>query len=197
MPYVLHGLPAPARKSAARRRNTLCQRIAGIQLPDWATVPDAGSHQPVRHGLIHRLLNIGQKTCNTRIGLRHFGCTGVQQVIQVGLNVVLQPVEPVALIKEITAGHDALLQDCRIVLVIHKHVAFFGIQRRRLSSRESFVSDPRLLFKFQGNGGIAAVEIHRKRAAKCRQRSVLAAGGILYERAPVFCRLQLVGQIPG
>ncbi|CZY54900.1 Uncharacterised protein [Enterobacter cloacae] len=143
-----------------------CQRVAGIQLPNRATVPYASSHQPVRDGLIHRLLNIGKQTRNASIGLWDFGCAGVEQVVQVGLNVVLQPVEPVAFVEEITAGHDALLQDGRIVLVVHKYVAVFGIQRRRLIGGQGFIGDPRLLLEFQGNGGVAAVEIHRERATE-------------------------------
>ncbi len=55
---------------------------------------------------------------------------------------------------------------------------------------------PRLLFKFQGNGGIAAVEIHRKRAAKCRQRSVLAAGEYCTNVRPYFAAFSLARPDP-
>ena len=91
---------------------------------------------------------------------------GVKQVIEVGLNVVLQPVEPVALVEEVTVRHNTLLQDRRVVGVVHEHVRILRIHSRRLSYRQRFVGYARFLFEFQGNGSIAAAEIDSKRATK-------------------------------
>ena len=142
------------------------QRIAGIQLSDRATIPHASRYQTVRDGLIHGLFNVGKQTGHTGISLRNFGGAGVKQVIEVGLNVVLQPVEPVALVEEVTVRHDTLLQDRRVVGVVHEHVRILRIHSRRLSYRQRFVGYARFLFEFQGNGGIAAVEIDSKRATE-------------------------------
>lgn len=173
------------------------QCIVGIQLFNWVIVLYVSSYQFVCYGLIYRLFNIGQQMCYICIGLWYFGCVGVEQVIQVGLYVVLQLVEFVVFVEEIFVGYDVLLQDCCIVLVIYKYVVFFGIQCCCLISCQSFVSDFWFLFKFQDNGGIVVVEIYCKCVVKCRQCSVFVVGGILYECVFVFCCFQFVGQIFG
>jgi hypothetical protein len=137
-----------------------------VPVDQSATIPHTSRHQPVSHRLVHRLLDVSQQTGNASVGLWNFGGAGIEQVIQVGLHVVLQPVEAVALIEEITVSHYALLDDGGVVLVIDEDVTVDRVNGVCLRQRQRFVGYTRLLFEFQGDGGIAAREIHRERTAK-------------------------------
>ncbi|MCY1545388.1 hypothetical protein D9M68_813290 [compost metagenome] len=125
------------------------------------------------------------------VGLRNLRGAGVQQVVDGGLQVVLQPVEAMTLIEEIATRHDAFLNDGGVVVVVDEHVAVLRLQCRSLSRVQALCRDARLLLELQGDGRVVALEIHSERAAEDRRGGILARTGVLAESAPVVGGLEL------
>lgn len=174
---------------------TSCQRVASGQITNRVTTPHTRRDQAVRHTLLQRTIDAGQQARDARIGLRHLGGAGVEHVIEVVLYVVLQPVQPVALIKEIAVAHQAFLDDCRVVVVVDEHVAVFRGQGVRLRLGQRLGGDPRLLLKFQGDRGVVAQEIDGECPAKNGCGSVRAGAGILRERPSILRGFQLAADV--
>ena len=63
--------------------------------------------------------------------------------------------------------------------------------------RSSAFRHARLGFELQGDRGVVAGEIHRKRTAKCRDSGVFAAGAVLPERTAVAGGFQFIADVVG
>ncbi|MNY55819.1 hypothetical protein D3C86_1918300 [compost metagenome] len=81
-----------------------------------------------------------------------------------------------ALVEEITVGHNALLQYRRVVRIVDKDIGAFSIYSGRLPNSQRFVRYRRFLLELKGDGGVATVEINSKRPTERGYRRIRIFG---------------------
>ena len=93
-----------------------------------------------------------------------------------------------ALIEKPAAGHRAVLQNRLAVVVQHKHIAVFALERSGLLSAELFTRHANLLLEHQRDSGIAGAEVDAERPAENRGGGVSGRGAEINERTLVAQR---------
>ena len=100
-----------------------------------------------------------------------------------------------ARVEEVSVTHHPFLQDRRVVVVVDKHVAVFGLQRQCLGLRQRFRDDAGFLLEFQSDRGIEAAEIDGKGTAQNRHGCVRALAGILHTGGAKERRFQTASNV--
>ena len=93
-----------------------------------------------------------------------------------------------AFVKKPAARHRAVLQNCLAVVVQHKHIAVFLLERSGLLGAQLLAGHAHLFLEHQRDSGIAGTEVDAERPAENRGGGVSGRGAEINERTLVAQR---------